>query len=144
MFWEEKKRRRLTAGATSIHKQAIDENLPIQPRSIDKRSQAEVSMPSRPNLRQRIKWGDPQIEWKEFMRWKVGSRRVNFSSLKTFVCLSSVEIDTGDRVLLADPLNDIRTEPDDGLPLRSAEWRSMRASYFAELLQFFLNRIGLL
>jgi hypothetical protein len=62
-------------------------------------------------------------------------------SLKTFVCLSSIEIDSGDRLLSADPLNDVRPELDDGLPLRSAEWRSMRASYFAPLLQFFLNRI---
>jgi hypothetical protein len=52
---EKKKRRRLRAGATPIHKQAIDENLPIQPPSIDKRSQAEASMASRPNLRQIIK-----------------------------------------------------------------------------------------
>jgi hypothetical protein len=39
-FGEEKKRRRRGAGATSIHKQVIDENLPIQPPGIDKRSQA--------------------------------------------------------------------------------------------------------
>jgi hypothetical protein len=51
MSWRREKRRRLRAGATPIHKQAIDENLPIQPPSIDQRSQAEASMPSRPNLR---------------------------------------------------------------------------------------------
>jgi hypothetical protein len=52
---EETKRRRLRAGATPIHKQAIDENLAIQPPSIDKRSQAEALMPSHPNPRQIIK-----------------------------------------------------------------------------------------
>jgi hypothetical protein len=59
--------------------------------------------------------------------------------LKTFVCLSSVEVDQGDRLLSAGALNDVGTEPDDGLPPRSAEWRSMRASYFAQLLQFFFE-----
>jgi hypothetical protein len=54
-FGEEKKRRRRRAAATPIHKQAIDANLPIQPPSSDKRSQAEASMPFRPNLRQIMK-----------------------------------------------------------------------------------------
>jgi hypothetical protein len=69
------------------------------------------------------------------------TRYVNLCSLKTFVCPSSVEVDTGDRLLSAGPLDDVRTESDDGLPLRSAEWISMRASYFAQLLQFFLKRL---
>jgi hypothetical protein len=59
-------------------------------------------------------------------------------SLNTFVCLPSLEIDEGDRLLSADLLNDARTESD-GRPLRSPEWRSMRASYFPQLFQFVLN-----
>jgi hypothetical protein len=63
-------------------------------------------------------------------------------SLKTVVCLSSLEPGEGDRLLSARPLTDARMEPDDRLSLRSPEWRSITASYFAQLLQFFLNRIG--
>jgi hypothetical protein len=69
----------------------------------------------------------------------VATRHVNLSVFEDFCLSVFVEVDQGDRLLSAGRWNDLRTEPDDRLPLKSAEWRSMRASYFAQLLQFFMK-----
>jgi hypothetical protein len=37
-------------------------------------------------------------------------RHVNLSVFEEFVCLSSVEVDQGDRLLSAGPVNDVDTE----------------------------------